>query len=307
VPRPNPGRIELGRDEFERRIGRPLRALRDIAAFVAHSTTAPADAIARFRALRGLVEGMFPRPSVAPFNDLLSGQRRLEWLTMPLQSIEGIRGALGGSVNDVVLAIVTSALRRYLSSRKIRVETGVFRALTPVSTRGKDQHGTLGNRVSAWVVDLPVGEPDPGEQLREIHRATRKIKDSKLPTGAAVITEMSEWSSSTLLISMSARHLTRLLPCNLVVTNIPGPQFPVYLLGATLSEAFPFVPLADRLGLNIAVLSYNGKLCWGFNADYNLLPDLDVFVAGIRDAFGDLAALVEPAPKRRTHAGRAPN
>jgi WS/DGAT/MGAT family acyltransferase len=224
---------------------------------------------------------------------------------MPLQSIEGIRSALGGSVNDVVLAIVTGALRHYLSSRKIRVDAGTFRALTPVSTRGKDQHGTMGNRVGAWVVDLPVGEPDPREQLREIHRATRKIKDSKLPTGAAVVTEMSDWTSSSLLISMSARHLTRLLPCNLVVTNIPGPPLPVYLLGATLSEAFPFVPLADRLGLNVAVLSYNGQLCWGFNADYNLLPDLDVFVAGIRDAFGDLSALVEPAPKRRTHVGRA--
>ena len=309
VPRTNPGSIELFLDELNRRIGRPVRALRDIGAFVAHSIATPADAISRFRALRGLVEGMFPRPSPAPFNHLLSGQRRLEWLTMPLQSIEAIRGSLGGSVNDVVLAIVTGALRRFLSSRKLRVDAGTFRALTPVSTRGTDQHGTMGNRVSAWVVDLPVGEPDPREQLREIHRATRKIKDSKLPTGVAVVTEMSEWSSSTLLISMTARHLTRLLPCNLVVTNIPGPQFPVYLLGATLSEAFPFVPLADRLGLNIAVLSYNGKLCWGFHADYNLVPDLDAFVAGLRDAFGELSALVsfEPARKRRTHAVRAPN
>lgn len=307
TPRPTPAGLELWRDEMRRRITRPARAVGEVGSFLAHAVKAPEIVMSRIKALGGLLEGTFRRPFPAPFNQPIGAQRRLDWVTMPREPIESIRGALGGSVNDVVLAIVTGAFRRYLERHNIRVEAIDFRAMTPVSTRTKDQSGTLGNRVSAWVVDLPVGEPDPREQLRRIHRATREIKESKQPVGATVVTEMSEWTSSSLLISLTARHLTRLLPCNLVVTNIPGPPFPVYMLGATLTEAFPFVPLADRLGLNLAVMSYNGKLCWGFNAAADLVADLDTFVRGITDAFEELCRLTATAqpPKRRMQASRA--
>src|SRR5262249_2369133 len=145
-----------------------------------------------------------PRVS-APFNRPIGAQRRVGWLTMERERIEGIRRSFGGSLNDVVLTVVTGAVRRYLERRRIGPRTSPFRVMTPVSVRTKDQNGALGNRVSAWIVDLPVGEPDPREQLRHIQLATRELKDSKEPIGAAVLTAISEWSYSALLISVTAR------------------------------------------------------------------------------------------------------
>ena len=287
--RPSPSRFELFWDEAARRITRPVGMVRDVASLLAQAAAAPEGVLASLRALSGLIEGtLSPRVS-APFNRPIGAQRRVGWLTMEREQIEGIRRSLGGSLNDVVLTVVTGAVRRYLERRKIAPRTSPFRVMTPVSVRAKDQNGALGNRVSAWIVDLPVGEPDPREQLRHIHLATRELKESKEPIGAAVLTAISEWSYSSLLISVTARHVTKLLPCNLVVTNIPGPQSTVYLLGAALREAFPLVPLTDGLGLNIGLLSYDGKLCWGFSADYDIVPDLDVFVRETEEAAAELA------------------
>jgi diacylglycerol O-acyltransferase len=295
TPRPSPGGFELYRDEMLRRIARRVKALRDLGSFLAHPVDAPQSVRSRVAALSKLLEGMFRRPSPAPFNRPISAQRRIDWLTMALEPIEGIRRSLGGSLNDVVLSVVSGALRRYLTRRKVRVSAMTFRAMTPISLRAEHQHGALGNKVSAWIVDLPVSEPSPRERLRRIHRATQELKASTQPVGATVVTEMSEWTYSPLLVSLTAKHLTRLLPCNLVVTNIPGPQFPVYMLSATMCEAFPLVPLTDGLGLNVAVMSYDGKLCWGFNADYDLVPDLDVFVRAMKEAFQELCTLSLPA------------
>jgi WS/DGAT/MGAT family acyltransferase len=282
--------------------------LRDVASLLAHAAAAPEGIVANLRALSGLVEGTLNRPVSAPFNRPIGAQRRITWLTMEREQIEGIRRSLEGSLNDVVLAVVTGAVRRYLERRKVGLRTSTFRVMTPVSVRTKDQNGALGNRVSAWIVDLPVDEPDPREQLRQIHLATRELKESKEPIGAAVLTAISEWSYSALLISFTARHVTKLLPCNLVVTNIPGPQSSVYLLGAPLREAFPLVPLTDGLGLNIGLLSYDGKLCWGFSADYDIVPDLDVFVRETEQAAAELSRLCASAgrtsPSRRR---RSPN
>ena len=296
TPRRTPGGFELYRDEMRRRITRPITALREIGAFLAHAADAPQSLMSRIDALGNLARGMLHRPSPAPFNQPISAQRRVGWLTTPLEPLKRVRRSAGASVNDAALAVVTGAARHYLAHRQIDPVGLGFRAMAPVNTRTEDESGRLGNRVSAWVVDLPVGEPDPRERLRRIRLATRELKESQLPVGATVVTEMSEWTSSALLISLTARHLTRLLPCNLVVTNIPGPQFPVYMLGATMCEAFPFVPLTDGLGLNIGVMSYDGKLCWGFNADYDLVPDLDVFVKGTKKAFDELCRLTVSAP-----------
>jgi WS/DGAT/MGAT family acyltransferase len=309
TPRENPGGFELCRDEIRRRITHPMKALRDLGSFLVHAAEAPRSVLSRIVALGNLLQGTLRRPSPTPFNQAISAQRRIDWLTMTLEPIEGIRGSLGGSLNDVVLAVVTGAVQRYLAQRKIRVATLDFRVMTPVSMRTEDQSGTLGNQVSAWIVDLPVSEPDPCEQLRRIHLATRELKESKLPIGAAVLTEMSEWTYSALLVSLTARHVTRLLPCNLVVTNIPGPQFPVYMLSAMMCEALPLVPLTDGLGLNIAVMSYDGKLCWGFNADYDLVPDLDTFVSATKEAFDELCRLTSQVhpPNPRMQLSRVPD
>jgi hypothetical protein len=152
-----------------------------------------------------------------------------------------------------------------------------------------------------------VGEADPLEQLKAISRRTTELKDSKQAVGATVLTQVAEWTPATLL-SLGARNATRLLPFNLVVTNVPGPQLPLYLLGAKMEQIYPYVPLADNLGLGIALFSYDGALAWGFNADYGLVPDLEQFVQAIRDSFQGLreaAGVVTAVPRRRKPAASA--
>jgi WS/DGAT/MGAT family acyltransferase len=303
APRPAPGGFALWRDEVRMRLTRPLIAARQLGALASSAAGGSESLASRIGSLGELIGGMFRRPSAAPFNHRLSGRRRLEWLTVPLPPIAAIRHTLGGSFNDVVLAVATGAARRYLTARGIAVGRMDFRAMTPVSTRGSGADGAVGNRVSAWVVELPIGESDPARQLQRVVHTTRGIKEAQQPAGASVVTEMSETTSSTLLISLTARHLTRLLPCNQVITNIPGPPMPVYMQGAMLVEAFPFVPLADGLGLNLAVLSYNGKLCWGVHADHVLVPDAADFAGAIRDAFH---ALHRAAVRRRARRAAKP-
>jgi len=223
---------------------------------------------------------------------------------MEIREIKELRRKLGGSLNDVVLTIATGAVRRFLQQRRVDPAKLDFRALAPVSVRTQDQGGKFGNRVSAWIVPLPVGEPDPLAQLKAISRRTAELKSSKQAVGAEVLTQVAEWTPATLL-SLGARNATRLLPFNLVVTNVPGPQVPLYLLGARMQEIYPYVPLADNLGLGIALFSYDGALAWGFNADYELVPDLDQFVQAIRTSFQALreaAGVVSAAPKRRKPA-----
>jgi WS/DGAT/MGAT family acyltransferase len=227
--------------------------------------------------------------------------RHFDWATMEIDEIKRIRRELGGSLNDLVLTIAAGAVRRFLQQRRVDPARLDFRVLAPVSVRTEEQSGKLGNRVSAWIVPLPVGEADPLEQLKTISRSTAELKSSKQAVGAEVLTQVAEWTPATLL-SLGARNATRLLPFNLVVTNVPGPQVPLYLLGARMEQIYPYVPLADNLGLGIALFSYDGTLAWGFNADYELVPDLDQFVQAIQASFQALreaAGVASAVPKKR--------
>jgi WS/DGAT/MGAT family acyltransferase len=226
---------------------------------------------------------------------------------MSIDEIKELRRTLKGTLNDVVLTIATGAVRSFLQHRRVDPANLDFRVLAPVSVRTRDEGGKLGNRVSAWIVPLPVGESDPLEQMKAISRTTAELKGTKQVVGAEVLTQVAEWTPATLL-SLGARNATRLLPFNLVVTNIPGPQVPLYLLGAKMEQVYPYVPLADNLGLGIALFSYDGTLAWGFNADYELVPDLDHFVQAIRDSFQGLreaAGVVSTVPRKRKAATRA--
>jgi len=135
-----------------------------------------------------------------------------------------------------------------------------FRVMAPVSVRTEQQRGTLGNRISAWMVPMPLGEPDPIRRLAKIRETTERLKRSKQALSAAMLTQVGEWTPSTLL-SLGARLATRVLPFNLVVTNVPGPQLPLYMLGARRVDNFGFLPLIDSLCLGVVLFSYAGKLC----------------------------------------------
>jgi diacylglycerol O-acyltransferase len=213
-----------------------------------------------------------------------------------------VRRALGGSLNDVVLTIVAGALRRFFEQRRFPLEGVDFRVMAPVSVRAEGERGRLGNRVSAWIVPLPLAEPDPAVRLQTIAACTEELKHTRQAVAAQVLTQAADWTPATLL-ALGARNATRQLPFHMVVTNVPGPQVPLYLLGSRMREIFPVVPLLDGLGLGIALFSYDGKLCWGFNADWDLVPDLDQLVGFVREAADELCTVAARASRPPTKRG----
>jgi WS/DGAT/MGAT family acyltransferase len=304
VPRPQPGRFELVLDEAIRRINGPLelvaRALthRDE---VVHSVREGLEAISET-----LAAAMRPA-SPTPFNQPIGPHRRFDWTSFDLAEVRHIKNQLGGTVNDVVLATVAGAVRRFLERRRLNVCDLVFRAFVPVSVRVPEERGTLGNRVAGWLAELPVSEPDPHRRLAKVQETTAHLKESKQALGAEMLTQVGEWTGSTLL-SLAVRLSTRFRPFNLVVTNVPGPQVPLYLLGARMLEIYPQVPLFVDQGMGIALFSYAGRLFWGVTADWDLLPDLRHFVEALQAAFAELRGLAREArpapPRRRARAGR---
>ena len=299
IPRPLPSRLELVEDELRRRVRLGLRALIDLPNLLNEIRDDRSQLVHRLRALAETLGASYGRATPTPLNQPIGPHRRFDWLTMQLAEFKALRKVLGGSLNDLVLTVVTGAVRRFLERRQVNPAEIAFRIMAPVSVRDESERGALGNRVSAWFVELPIGEPDPCAQLEKIRRITTELKSRRQAVGAAALTEVAEWTPSTLL-ALGARNVTRVLPFNMVVTNVPGPQFPMYTLGARLLEVHPQVPLLDNLGLGIALMSYNGKLCWGFNADYDVVPDLAGFVAGVRSSFEALqeaAGAIRLAPQ----------
>jgi hypothetical protein len=153
----------------------------------------------------------------------------------------------------------------------------------------------LGNRVSMMNADLPVGLADPVERLRAVADVMRALKESGGAVGADLLMQMTNYVPPTVL-SVASRLLVRARSMNLTVTNVPGPQFPLYCLGSEVLEAFPYVPILDGQALTIAILSYNGQLGFGITGDRDVLPDLTVLADGIADGFAELAKALDAAP-----------
>src|SRR5262245_17419588 len=309
IPRRTPTSLELLRDEAIRRVGLPFRAVRDVRQFLREAEDARRDVATRLRAVAETLGASLSSAAETPINRPIGPHRRWDWLETSIAEIREVRKSLGGSVNDIVLAIVTGGFRRFLANRRVDLADLDFRVMTPVSVRAQNERGALGNRVSAWVISLPLAEPDPTQQLARIRARTTELKEAKNALGAALLTQVAEWTPATLL-SLGARNATRLLPINSIVTNVPGPQVPMYLRGAPLLEAYPHVPLVDYMGLGIALLSYNGVLHWGVNADYDLVPDLDFFMTALRDSFRELrvaAGLPADIARARRPARRPAN
>jgi diacylglycerol O-acyltransferase len=169
--------------------------------------------------------------------------------------------------------------------------------MAPVSIRTDEEHETLGNQISAWMVPMPLRERDPQRRLRKIREATERLKKAKPALSTALLAGMGEWTP-TALLSLGARVAVRALPFNLVVTNVPGPQQGLYLLGGKMVDNFGFIPLMDSLCLGVVLFSYAGKLCWGFTAEWDLVPDLDDFVGDVSTSFRELHDEVAFEPVR---------
>src|SRR3954447_26223597 len=230
----------------------------------------------------------------SPFNVDIGEQRRYGMAKTELDDYKRVRKAFGGTINDVVLATVAGALREWLLMRGEPVTTSTtLRAMVPVSVRSEDQSGALGNRVSSYFVDLPVGEPNPVVRLHQVSYAMKAHKEAGQSVGADAIITLSGYAPPTIHAAAArlASGMTRRL-FNLVVTNVPGPQFPLYAAGARMLEAYPVVPLAKGQGVCIGLMSYDGGVYYGLNADRDAMPDIDVLAGCIEES---LAELVEGA------------
>jgi len=305
IPRPAPRPRDLLWAEAMRRASMPYDLVRGFRRFLAEAEDPRSDLRAMLRAVRDTVRSTLRQVSDTPLNEQIGPHRRFDWLAMDLEEVKAVKKALGGSLNDVVLATVTGAVAGFLEQRRVNVELLRFRVMAPVSVRTREERGTFGNRVSAWMIDLPLAERDPRRRLEKIREQTERLKESKHALGAEVLTRVVEWTPSTLL-SLGGRMVTRSLPFNLVVTNVPGPQVPLYLLGARMLDNYGQVPLTDFLGLGIVLFSYAGTLCWGFTADWDLVPDVAEFVAGIEASFAELRQAAQGAPIEVAPAARKP-
>ncbi|MCP4006510.1 MAG: wax ester/triacylglycerol synthase family O-acyltransferase [bacterium] len=290
-PRPAPSKLQLGMGEVSRVIGAPRTLLEEGLKLLRNEGDTRHDLAERARALARLASEGSHMATPVPFNQPIGPHRRIDWLPMSIDRIRAVRRKLGGSLNDVVLATAAGGLARYLeNSRGVDLASLDFRVMTPVSVRAPDQDGTLGNRVSAWMVPLPLAEPDPRARLKAIQETTQELKDSRQALGAYALTQATEWTGSALL-SLGARLMTLGTPFNMVITNVPGPQMPLYLLESRMQAAHPLVPLLGQLGLGIALFSYAGTLSWGFSADWNIVPDLHELVLATEQAFEELENL----------------
>jgi diacylglycerol O-acyltransferase len=243
--------------------------------------------------------GLNPAPET-PLNVPIGPHRRYAVTRQQLAEFKEIKDALGGTVNDVVLTVVSGALARWLHSRGVRTEGLEMRALVPVSVRTKAQKNTLGNQITVMRGPLPVYIEDPVARLRFVRQAMDGLKESKQAEGAATLAAVNNLAPPTVLAQASRLNFsTRLF--NLIVTNIPGPQVPLYVLGRELQDLFPVAFLPENHALAIAIMSYNGGLDFGLLGDFDALPDIEVVADGIAESLAELLAIVRGQDKR---AGR---
>jgi diacylglycerol O-acyltransferase / wax synthase len=262
----------------------------------------PERALARAReAAEGVGEilwaGLNPAPDT-PLNVPIGPHRRFVGVTAQLEDFKRVKNAFGGTVNDVVLATVAGALRTFLISRGRRTEGVEMRALVPVSVRTEDEHGHGGNRIVVMRGPLPIYIADPIGRLRFVSHAMDGLKESKQALGAEVIAGAQNFAPPTILAQASRLNFsTRLF--NLIVTNVPGPQFPLYVLGREMVLAIPVAFLPENHALAIAIMSYNGQMNFGLLGDFDALPDIDAIGESIRE---ELASLVELAREQTAAA-----
>jgi diacylglycerol O-acyltransferase len=296
-PRPEPGPAEL----VLAGIRGAANVTNEILTRAVGALNQPQTSFGRLRdAVEGVGEivwaGLNPAPET-PLNVEIGPFRRFAVIRGRLSDYKEVKDALGGTVNDVVLTVVAGGLARWLRSRGVRTEGLELRALVPVSVRADDQHGTLGNQLTAMRAPLPVYIRDPKARLRFVRRAMDGLKESKQAVGAATLAAVNNLAPPTVLAQASRLNFsTRLF--NLLVTNIPGPQLPLYVLGRELQDLFPVAFLPKDHALAVAIISYNGKIDFGLLGDYDALPDIDIIAEGIE---ASLAELLEIARQKRGH------
>ena len=292
-PAPEPSAVSLMADAVTSAVRKPAELVSTMRSNAADVRRVAGRAAGFASGLAAAVRTTARSAPDSPLNVDIGAQRRFGMARTDLDDYKRVRKEHGGTVNDVVLATVTGALRTWLLTRGESVNGRVVRAMVPVSVRGDEQPGALGNRVSSYFVDLPVGEPSPVVRLSQVSYAMTGHKESGQSVGAEALVGLAGFVAPT-LHAMGARlasTFTRRL-FNLVVTNVPGPQIPLYAAGAEMLEVFPVVPLAKGQAVSIGLTSYNGGVFYGLNADRDALPDVDVLAQCIEESLAELVETV---------------
>jgi len=287
-PQPHPSGLRLVFDEAMQRARTPIalgRALWNSLREPARTLQAAGE---RAGSMLDALRAGFHRPSETALNRPIGPHRRVEWLELDLDEIKTLRRKLGGTINDVVLAIVSGAIGRFLARRHESVAQLDYRVVIPVNMRGADGEPAVSNRVSAFFLSLPVGEPDALARFDAVRAETLRLKSSRAAEGIDFFTQLVEHSGSTWLTAIGVRLAARVQPYNQIVSNVPGPQAPLYVLGARLLGLYPLPPLFERQGLGTAVLSYDGRLCWGLIADRDSVPDLAALARDVQASYAEL-------------------
>jgi diacylglycerol O-acyltransferase len=297
APRPEPSDLDLLRDALRERVTSPKEIVRGVRA----ALRGPRQVV------RGLVDtGKFLEVATkaphTPFNVEIGPHRRLAFVRTDLDDFKRVKDAHGSTVNDVVLSVVTGALGNYLRARGDETAELELRAMVPVSVRADEERGALGNRISAMMAPLPVWCEDPVQRLRLISETMGDLKGSGQAVGAEILTRLTDFAPTTI-----ASQAARLQPAqrffNLVVTNVPGPQFPLYVLGRRMESIFPLVPLARRQALCVGIMSYDGQIDFGLVGDLDAMADLESFGLDLESAVGEIVATA-PARDEGRRAAR---
>jgi diacylglycerol O-acyltransferase len=308
-PRPAPTAAALIADSLAERAAAPLDAARLAVGAISHPERAAGEIGKAVSGLGAMLAAGLQGAPVSPYNVTIGPHRRFAWVDGDLTQFKAIKTALDGTVNDIVLSVVAGALRAHMEANGEEVDGVELKAMVPMSVRAEAERGALGNRVTAMYAPLPVYAADPVERFQIVHEAMKGLKESGQAVGAEVITQLAGFAPPTVLAQASRLQSSQRL-FNVVVTNVPGPQFPLYMLGRRLLRIYPQVPLVRNTALGIAIMSYDGTLNFGLLGDYDALPDLDDLAAALRDAIAELAAAAGVASgngraPRDTTAGRA--
>ncbi len=306
LPRPLPSRTQLLAEALIERATVPAEIVRGARAVLRAPRRVAEATIGALAGVGAMAwAGINPAPP-CPYNTDIGPHRRFTWVRVSLDDVKAIKNALGGTVNDVMLGVVAGALGRDLRRRGVDVRGVELKAMVPVSVRSDEARGALGNQVAAMMAPLPVGCDDPEVRFDAISTAMRRIKESGQAVGAQVLTELTGFAPPNIM-SQASRLVVRQRWFNLVVTNVPGPQFPLYLMGREMLEIFPMVPLVEGQALGVAIMSYNGKISFGLIGDYDVIADLDQLAKDFRSSLAELAeaaGVTLSAPEERTARAR---
>ena len=291
VPQPAPSTRDLLSDAAVVTVTRPVETVK---ASVSVFASSQAMQLAAGRAVGLARFGRKVARSESVLNGPIGPHRRWAWAHGSLEEVKAVKNALGGTVNDVVLAAISGGYRAFLTERGEDVAGLTIRTMVPVSVRKPDQKGTLGNQISAMFADLPVGVDDPVARLEAVTAQLEGLKRGGMALGVGSLIGAADFAPP-MLVAVGSRVAARVpqRQVSTVTTNVPGPQQPLYLLGREMVDMVPYVPLGVEIRISIGIFSYSGQLTFGISADYDEVPDVDVLAAGIEASLAELVALAE--------------